>query len=263
MKRIIGAFVRAVIVVLIIISPAYLLPEVGKTTQELALFIGAIIGAFTMFEYGGKTPGFVDFRFAPPYNRFRIAIIAAQVIGLSLVYRATVQGIPEILEFANIAVEYASFPYSPVEMAVAQTALLPLTTSPELMLQLFSVSFVIAAGLAIGLSVILWVFGWPTGRSEFNLWVNLPTFSPSSVSQAEKRMKRDAGINVLLGIGLLYAIPYGFPYIVEVFGTDLLENNHSLVWMISLWAFLPALLVTRGISITKVSRILGNALKRA
>lgn len=263
MKRITGAFIRALIVVLIIILPAYLLPETGKTTQELALIIGVIVGAFTMFEYGGKTPGFVDFRFAPPYNRFRIAIIAAQLIGLSLVCRATLQGMPEIQELANMAVGYASFPFSPVEMAVAQTALLPLSTSPELMLQLFSVSFVIAAGLAIGLSAVLWIFGWPTGRSEFNLWVNLPTFSPSSVAQAEKRMKRDASINIILGIGLLYAIPYGFSYVVEIFGTDLLENYHSLVWMVALWAFLPALLVTRGISITKVSRILGNALKRA
>ncbi|MCF6305866.1 MAG: hypothetical protein L3J33_10905 [Rhodobacteraceae bacterium] len=263
MKRIIGAFIRALIVVLIIALPAYLLPDVGKTTQELALIIGAIVGAFTMFEYGGKTPGFFDFRFAPPYNRFRIAIIAAQVIGLSLLCRATIQGIPEILELADRAVQYASFPFSPVEMAVAQTASLSLSTSPELILQLFSTSFVIAAGLAIGLSAVLWIFGWPTGRSDFNLWVNLPTFSPSSVSQAEKRMKRDAGINILLGIGLLYAIPYGFSFIVEVFGTDLFENYHSLVWVVSLWAFLPALLVTRGISITKVSRILGNALKKA
>ncbi len=263
MKRITGAFIRALIVVLIIILPAYILPETGKTTQELALIIGVIVGAFTMFEYGGKTPGFVDFRFAPPYNRFRIAIIAAQVIALSLVCRATTQSIPEILEFANTAVGYASFPYSPVEMAVAQTALLPLTTTPELMVQLFSVSFVIATGLAIGLSAVLWIFGWPTERSEFNLWVNLPTFSPSSVSQAEKRMKRDASINIILGIGLLYAIPYGFSFVVDIFGTGLFEDYHSLVWVVALWAFLPALLVTRGISITKVSRILGNALKRA
>ncbi len=261
MKRFVGAFIRALIVVLIVITPAFILPDIGKTTQEMALIIAAIVAGFTLFEYAGKTPGFVDFRFAPPYNRFRIAIIAAQVVALSLLCRASLQEFPQILELADLAVGYDAFPYSPVEMAVAKTALVPLTTSPELMTQLFSVSFIVAAGLTIGLSVVLWVFGWPTERADFNLWVNLPTFSPSSVSQAEKRMKRDAFINIVLGIGLLYGIPYGFPYVVEILGTGLFENYHSLVWVVALWAFLPALMVTRGLSITKVSRILGKALK--
>ncbi|MBL4807055.1 MAG: hypothetical protein JKY31_07165 [Rhodobacteraceae bacterium] len=261
MKRFLGALVRALLVVLIIILPSFILPDVGKITRELALIIGGIVAAFTLFEYASKSPGFVDFRFAPPYNRFRIAIIASQVIALSLIFRASVQGIPEILEWANKAVEYASFPFSPVELAIAKTGVDVTSVSAVLLTQIFSASFIIAAGLTVGLSLVLWIFGWPTERAEFNLWVNLPTFSPSSVAEAEKRMKRDAAINIMLGIALLYAVPYGFPYVIDALGAGILENQHSLVWVTALWAFLPALMVTRGIAITKVSRILGNALK--
>jgi len=261
MKRIAGAIIRAVLVVLIVITPAYLLPDIGNTTQELALIIGGIVAAFTLFEYAGKTPGFVDFRFAPPYNRFRVAIIAAQIVALSLICRATVQNIPEIMTLSDLAVEYASFSFSPVAMAVAKTSELSIATSPDLMLRLFSVSFVIAGVLSVGLSMVLWVFGWPSGRADFNLWVNLPTFSPSSVAAAEKRLKRDAMINILIGIGLLYAIPFGFEYVIDVLGAGILEDFHSLVWVVSLWAFLPALLITRGLSISKISRILSRALK--
>lgn len=261
MSRLIGALVRALVVVLIIISPAILLPNIGKTTQELALIIGVIVGGFTMFEYGSKTPGFVDFRFAPPYNRFRVAIIAVQVVALSLIFRASTQSLPEILAYAEQAVGYASFPFSPVEMAITQANIVPLSTAPDLMLLLFSASFMIAVVLTVVLGAILWIFGWPMERSDFNLWINLPTFSPSSVAEAEKRMRRDAGLNIILGIGLLYAIPYGFPYVVETLGTGILEDSHSLVWIVALWAFLPALLVMRGIAITKVSRILGKALR--
>ena len=261
MKRITGALIRALIVVLIIIFPALLLPDMSKTAQELALIVGVIVAGFTMFEYASKNPGFVDFRFAPPYNRFRIAIIAAQVTALSLICRATIENIPQILAFADIAAGYATFPFSPVDMALDKTFDIPLATDPELMRRLFSASFVIAVGLVAVLGGVLWFLGWPMERSEFNLWLNLPTFSPSSVARAGSRMKRDAGINIMLGVVLIYTIPFGFPYIVETLGAGILEDNHSLVWVVSLWAFLPALLITRGIAITKVNRILSKALK--
>lgn len=262
MVRMIGALIRALVMVLIISAPSYLLPNVPDLTKELLLIIGAIVAAFTFFEYGGSNPGFVDFRFAPPFNRLRIAILAAQVIGLSLICRATVSGQAEIIDLANRAVELAAFANSPVEMAIENLSAGASEPMTILITQVLSSSLVIASVLAVGFSLLLWIFRWPAGRADFNIWRNLPTFTPAEIDKTEKKLKRDGVINIILSVGLLFGIPYSFPYIVDVLGRGGMMDYQTLVWIATLWAFLPALLFVRGASIIKIGRILDKAVKR-
>ena len=224
------------------------------------MIIGGIIAAFALFEYASKTPGFVDFRFAPPYNRFRIGILAALAIGVSLVCRASINGDESILALADLTIPISLAKNSPVEFTLVKVAELDTASSMELLTRVFSVAFAISVSLTVLMSLLLWVFKWPFGRSEFNLWANLPTFTPAEVSLTGRRLRRDGWINIILSVLLFYAIPYVFPTVQANLGPDLFGNTHSLVWVVNICAFLPALLFIRGTSVIKISRILAKAI---
>ncbi len=225
------------------------------------MIIAAIIAGFALFEYSSKTPGFVDFRFAPPYNRFRVGILAALAIGLSLIVRAAILGNAEILALADQTIPYALTLNSPVDFALNKVASFETSTSPELLTRLFSAAFVISVSMAGVMSLLLWVFKWPFGRANFNLWTNLPTFVPAEVSLTGRRLRRDGWLNIILSFALFYLISFTFPVLQERLGPDLFGNSHSLVWVVTVWAFLPTIMFIRGISLIKISRILSKAIK--
>ncbi len=251
---------RALILGVIIAAPSFILPGIPNVARELSMIIAAIIAAFVLFEYGSKTPGFVDFRFAPPYNRFRIGILAALAIGLSLLVRASVNGNADILALADWSIPVTVSQNSPVDFALGRISGFETASSSALLTRVFSAAFLISAGLTAIMSILLWVFKWPFGRTEFNLWANLPTFTPAEVSLTGRRLRRDGWLNILLGFGLFYATPLLFPIIQERLGPDLFGNSHSLVWVVTLWAFLPAMMFIRGTSLIKISRILAKAI---
>lgn len=259
MVQLVGALVRALILGIIIVAPAYILPDIPNVGRELSLIIAGIIAAFALFEYASKTPGFVDFRFAPPYNRFRVGILAALAIGLSLVARASMNGNGDILALADATIPYTITPNSPVEFALAKIATFETASSDELLTRIFSAAFAISVALTTLMSLLLWIFKWPFGRAEFNLWANLPTFTPGEVSSTGRRLRRDGWINVLIAFALFYAIPFVFPLAQEQLGPDLFGDKHSLVWVATIWAFLPSFMFIRGTSIIKISRILSKA----
>jgi hypothetical protein len=255
-----GALIRALILGIIVAAPSFILPDIPNVARELSMIIAAIIAAFALFEYASKTPGFVDFRFAPPYNRFRIGILAALAIGLSLVARASIMGNAEILSFADWTRTYTITPNSPVEFALAKIATLETTSSTLLLTRIFSSAYFISVSLTALMSGLLWVFKWPFGRTKFNLWANLPTFAPAEVSLTGRRLRRDGWLNIALSVTLFYVLPFAFPLIQDRLGPDLFGYNHSLIWVATVWAFLPALMFIRGTSLIKISRILSKAI---
>lgn len=260
MIRFLGALIRAFILGVIIAAPSFILPGIPNVARELTMIIATILAAFALFEYASKTPGFVDFRFAPPYNRFRVGILAALAIGLSLVVRASFSGNAEILALADKAIPIAIAPNSPVAFALAKLQTFQTSSDFLLLERVFSSAFLITVSLTFLMSALLWIFKWPFGRTEFNLWANLPTFVPAEVSLTGRRLRRDGWFNIILSIGLFYAIPFIFPLIQNRLGPDLFGDIHSLVWVVSAWAFLPSVMFMRGISLIKISRILSKAI---
>jgi hypothetical protein len=244
----------------VIAAPSFILPDIPNVARELTLIIAGIIAVFTLFEYASKLPGFVDFRFAPPYNRFRVGILAALAIGLSLLVRAAITGNADILALADWTRPYSLTPNSPVDFALAQTAGFQTAASAELLTRVFSAAFFISVSLTLLMTLLLWVFKWPFGRAEFNLWANLPTFVPAEVSLTGRRLRRDGWVNILFSLGLYYLIPLSFPLIQDRLGPDLFGNSHSLVWVVTLWAYLPAMAFIRGAALIKISRILAKAI---
>lgn len=260
--RLIGAIFRALWVVVITAIPSLLLPSASQGAAEFALIIGGIIGMFTFFEYGSTTPGFVDFRYAPPYNRFRAFTIAAQIISITLVCRAVELGLSDstIVEWARQGAQLLDFPYSPVSMAIDSVLSDSRfsDTTAILLVYCITTSFIVGIGMTLVFSLLLWVFAWPRDRENFNLWANLPTFQPSEGTSITKRLRRDAIFNVLLGAALIYSLPliptYGFDWLT----VDIFENSQAMVWATTLWVFIATSLIARAAAMLKIARILSR-----
>jgi hypothetical protein len=229
---------------------------------EFALIIGAIIGMFTFFEYGSTTPGFVDFRYAPPYNRFRAFTIAMQVVTITLVCRAVELGLSDsmLVNWAQQAAQMLDFKYSPVSMAIDNILSDSRFSDTTAILLVYSIttSFVVGVGMTLGLSTLLWVFGWPRDRENFNLWANLPTFQPSDGAAIPKRLRRDAYFNIILGVVLIYALPFIPKYGFDWLTVDIFENNQALLWATTLWVFIATSLIARASAMLKIARILSR-----
>jgi len=261
--RLLGAIFRALWVVVVAAIPSLLLPSASQGAVEFALIIGAIIGMFTFFEYGSTTPGFVDFRYAPPYNRFRAFTIAMQVVTITLVCRAVELGLSGslLIDWAQQAVQVLDFKYSPVSMAIDNILSDSRFSDTTAVLLVYSIttSFVVGVGMTLVFSLILWIFGWPRDRENFNLWANLPTFQPSDGTSIPKRLRRDAYFNIVLGIALIYALPFIPTYGFDWLTVDIFENNQAMVWAATLWVFIATSLIARASAMLKIARILTRA----
>ena len=264
-KRLLGAFFRAMLVLVVVAAPAFLLPNVSQAAQEISLIIGGIAGAFTLFEYASSHPGLVDFRFAPPYNRVRFATFAVQVISLVFLCRATSGAdpfSPNVLAYADKAVALMNLPLSPVRVAVEMVGEGASEAFQTLLGRAAAISFTVAFASFIFFAITLWLFKWPVGRDNFNLWVNLPTFEPSSGRDVERRLFRDGTANILIGIGLPFIIPVLASRSGGWFDPSVLENYQPLIWGTALWAFMPASLIIRGAALIKVGWLVKRARTR-
>jgi len=254
-KRLPGAVARAVMVIIVLALPAFLLPNISQAAQEISLIIGGIVAAFTLFEYASTHPGLIDFRFAPPYNRIRFFTFSVQVGLLVFLSRAAVGQdpfSPALLQWADRCVEYLDFPLSPVNIAVAMVGSDGDQVFTTLIARAAALSYAISFASMAFFALVLWLFKWPVGRKNFNLWINLPTFEPSSGRDVERRLRRDGVINILAGIGLPYVIPAFVSRASGWFDPSVLGNNQPLIWGVTLWSFVPASLVIRGAALLKV-----------
>ncbi len=261
--RLLGAIVRGFWVVAVVAIPSLLLPSASQASLEFSLIVGAIIAVFTIFEYGTESPGFVDFRFAPPYNRFRVFTLATQVIITTLIVRSVELDLSgsDILEWSQRAAEKLDFPYSPVTWAIdiiLEDARFS-DTAAVLLVYSASMSFVIGFGLTLLFSILLWLFPWPLDRANFNLWLNLPMLHIKDGVDIVKRLRRDAVFNIVLGAALIYGLPYIPTYGFDWLTTGIFENSQAIVWATTLWIFIPGGLLARSLAMLKIASIIRRA----
>ncbi len=255
-SRLLGALIRAFLVVVVISAPAFLLPGVSVASQEISLIVGGIAAAFTLFEYASTHPGLIDFRFAPPYNRVRFTAFAAQVLSLVFLCRAT-EGVDafsqDLLDLADQGIALLNFSLSPVNIAASMIAVGESDEFVTLIKRAAALSFLITFVSLVFFALLLWLFRWPVGRRDFNLWVNLPTFEPGYGRDVERRLHRDGMINIFIGLGFLYLLPVMISRASGWFDPSVLLNYQPLVWGATLWAFVAGSLVIRGAAILKVA----------
>lgn len=266
MSRLTGAIVRAVLVVLMIALPSILLPGTPASTAQTVALVSLVAAIFTIVEYQSNYPSLVEFRDAPPFNRLRFLALLATVFALSLISRGEIQ--PSALtsltqEIGSRIGDWADFPYSPVRLIVL---ILPQSADPALVDSVRT-----AAGVSYFFSIVaLLVFfacvrflGWPSGPGGFNVWVNLPTFDPTSGGDVVARLHRDAQINLILGFLLPFLIPALVKIAADYNDPINLANPHTLIWTMTAWAFLPSGLLMRGIALNRVAEMITRQRERA
>jgi hypothetical protein len=255
-NRLTGALVRAFLVMVLIIAPSVILPGMTTDTKQMVALVALFAGALTFVEYKSTYPGLIEFRDAPPFNRIRYLMLFSILFFLTLVSADQIEPTAFTRLTAAVAVVIGGamdFPYSPVRLATLLIS--PQATAEEVMLVRASVGFAYFLSLvALAFFVItLKLVGWPARNQSFNVWINLPTFDPSSGGDVVERMERDARINLALG----FLLPFLVPAVIKVaslgFAPVTLSSPLTLIWTIAAWAFLPASLLMRGIAMSRIA----------
>jgi hypothetical protein len=87
---------------------------------------------------------------------------------------------------------------------------------------------------------------WPNRGSSFNVWINLPTFDPTTGGDVVKRLRRDSLVNVILGVFAPFVLPVVAVVAANHIEINVLSSPHALVWGITLWMFIPLSMLMRG-----------------
>lgn len=266
LSRLSGAMLRAMLFVLVIALPSMVLPGTPADTILMASFLMLCGGVMVFLEYMNQAPSLIEFRDAPPFNRIRFGALFAIVLltSLEVAYvvapgelNTTVHSITQGLGQAM------QLPLSPPQL---MRLMMPADT-PELLGQVVAQTAGVAYAVAIlsvaVFSLTLRLGDWPAGRGEFNLCTNLPTFDTVARGDVLDRLYRAAQTNLVVG----FLLPFVLPALVK-FGGGLLDPlqlaaPHSLIWAITIWAFIPASLLMRGIAMLRLARLVQDQRREA
>ncbi len=255
-SQFIGAVLRAVVVLIVIATPALLIPGADPESAQVVTLVGLITAIFVAVEYNASYPALIEFRDAPPFNRVRIIAAFLTLFGLSVIMTAagSQSTLALVLTALGLLVGRAlEFPYSPLTLV--------LETLPEGTDIMLVTKIQIMAGLACFISLLsLCIFAilirlqhWPNRGSAFNVWINLPTFDPTTGGDVVTRLIRDSRVNVILGLTLPFILPAMLVLTANHFEVSITTSPQTLVWSITLWMFLPLSLFMRGLAMGRIA----------
>ncbi len=238
-----------------VLAPSLLLP--GTTDiSEITILAALAAAALVLSEYAAVAPNLLEFRGAPPYNRIRFAILLVTLTLIAIALSGGTNG--SVLQRLVLAVGIllggaTDFVLSPIWLILR---LMPAEATP---VQVQTVRA--AAGLAylvglVGLTVfaiVIRILGWPARGDALNIWINLPTIDPNARGDVVVRLRRAGAVNISLGLLAPYLMPPLALVIARAFGLSMLRSDLMLVWVMSLWAFLPVSLFLRGIALRRLA----------
>jgi hypothetical protein len=256
---------RAIAVALLIAMPSVLISGAGIDETQFVMLLALLAAVLVMVEYNSAYPSLIAFRHAPPYNRLRFGAIFLAVLILTLVHRgqANPGTLTEIMtSIAVILGNLTDFPYSPVRL----TVLMLNADTPDSLV----VAVRLAAGVCYTLSMLLILvfvilvrlFDWPARNGAFNVWINLPMFDATSGGDVIARLKSHARINLILGFLLPFIIPAIVLIASERIEVQALTSPQTLIWMLCIWAFIPASLMMRGIAMARIAAMIEHKRRR-
>lgn len=258
-ERLSGAVVRAFLMVLLVATPAFVLPQAGPDTTQIVVLVAFFVGLLTLFEYSTDYPSLVEFRHAPPFNRIRYLGLLATVYLLATIMRGPggSETTAEFIQAVGLLMGQAmDFPFSPVRLFVL---LLPENASLEAARTLSAaagMAYMVSLLTVAGFYIIMRATDWPNKGRSFNVWVNLPTFDPTAGGDVVTRLERDAMMNVVFGFILPFVIPMVASAATGLFGQISFANSQSLVWTVAFWAWLPASVFMRGLAMQRVAGLI-------
>lgn len=241
---------------LAIATPTVLLGDVSTDSQQVAALVALCAGVLTFVEYNAVYPSLVEFRDAAPFNRLRFGMLFLTVFCLSAIERGRVHPstLTELIHAIGALIGMSmDFPFSPVRLATlmmasdgtqAQAGAVRTAAGMAYLISLFSLAIFV---------IIVKLGGWPRKGAPFDVWVNLPTFDPTSGGDVVARLTRDARVNIAIG----FLLPFLTPAVVFIaqsgFHPLVATRPQTLIWTMTLWAFLPASLFMRGIAMGRVA----------
>lgn len=260
-SRITGALVRAILVMVMIATPSLMLPGVNSDTTQIVALVALFAAGLTFFEYASSYPGLVEFRDAPPFNRLRYLSLLTTVLLLS----AIIRGQTEPTTLTNFVDALGSklgaaidVPYSPVRLVVLMLPSDMDVQQVTLVRTAAGISYLISLLTLVIFVLTMRLIGWPSRMGAFNVWINLPTFDPTTGGDVVERLTRDSRFNIAMG----FLLPFLIPAVVKMASQSLapitLENPHTLIWTMTAWAFLPASLFMRGIAMGRVAQMIAD-----
>jgi hypothetical protein len=259
-----AAAVRAFLVMIVIVMPSVILPGIGTDTKQIVALVALFGGALVFFEYHAIYPSLIEFRDGAPYNRIRYLMILTIVIFLSIIVadQEDSSTVSRLFRALGLLVGSAmDFPYSPVRLAsyimsedatIAQVIEVRIAAGTAYLISLFSL------GLFV---IVLKLVGWPSTKSAFNVWVNLPTFEPTAGGDVVDRLVRDAHMNLAVGFLLPFLVPAGITVLTSGIPAGTLTSPQTLIWTMALWAYLPAALIMRAVAMARIADMI--RMKRA
>jgi hypothetical protein len=253
--------VRGILVMVLIATPSFMLPGINSDTSQIVALVAIFAAALTFFEYASTYPGLVEFRDAPPFNRLRFLSLFATVLLLSAIMRGQTEPttLTMFIEEAGKKLGQAiDVSYSPVRLVVL---MLPDDMNIQhvaLVRTAAGISYVISLLTLVIFVVVMRLIGWPSRMGTFNVWINLPTFDPTTGGDVVDRLNRDARFNIALGFLLPFLIPAILKLASLSFAPVTLESPHTLIWTMTAWAFLPASLFMRGIAMGRIATMIAD-----
>jgi len=257
--RLVGAAVRAFLVVLLIATPSLILPGMSTDVSQIVTLIAIFGAGLTFFEYASTYPGLVEFRDAPPFNRIRFGSLFVTVILLSLITRGSIAPtmLTSVIDGIGASVgRLIDFPYSPVRLVVLMLPPEASVRHVQLVRDSAGIAYVISLATLAIFVVVQRMYRWPLQRGSFNVWINLPTFDPTAGGDVVERLERDARFNIALGFLLPFLTPAVIKSATALFGAVTLESPQTLIWTVAAWAFLPASLFMRGIAMGRIAALI-------
>lgn len=257
--RLVGALVRAIMIVVVILTPSLLIPGTGAEGAKMITLVALAFAMVIMFEYGAKFPGLIEFRDAPPFNRIRVISFFLTLFGLSVISGSNQDDstLTVVISALGFLVGRAlDFPYSPLRVVLDH---LPAGVDGTIAAQIQAM-----AGLAVLITLIsLFLFAallrlehWPNRGTAFNVWINLPTFDPTAGGDVVKRLTRDGRVNVIFGICAPFVIPVVAVMAANQLQVPVLGSPQTMVWAVAVWMFLPLSMIMRGQAMLRIARMI-------
>ena len=257
---------RAVLVMVLVATPALLLPGSGPDTNQIVLLFALFGGLLVFMDYSSNYPSLIEFRDAPPFNRVRYISLFMMVFLLSAIFRGQTDPttFTRFIEATGSLIGQAiDFPYSPVRLVVL---MLPEDTSVANLLLIRTtagLSYLISLISLAVFVILLRVQGWPHRNKPFNVWINLPTFDPAAGGDVVERLYRDAHFNIALGFLLPFLSPVILSAAANLFNPITLDSPQTIVWTMAAWAFLPSSLFMRGIAMSRIASMIAQKREQA
>jgi len=253
--RFLSALLRSGVVFFLIAFPSSVLAPPGVGGLGSYVIFAMLAATIVFFEYASHSPSLIEFRHAPPYNRFRILVFGLTTMFIILNLNLNSQTGP-IFDIVGGVSRFASWlfqnRFSPV---YALINILNFENNADLMefQRLAEVALFVSFFLSIFFCFVIWMQKWPLSGAGFNLWPNMPTFHASAGSRTEVRMLQIA----ILSFAMAVALPYLFPMVLQMLkawlSIDYSYQRHSAFWIIMFWTMMPAMAMMRGLVLLKVA----------